>query len=120
MDENLKRKMCWNCEGSMPVNEDVCPYCRAEAVPREGHAQAQTALPTFEEDEKHEEGGSVATTMALLMGGCFFFLFGCLLFLFSDNGYFTLRWSDSYWFVYLLIAIPMLYVGFRRFQRTAE
>ncbi|MGZ3633930.1 MAG: hypothetical protein ACXWM7_06595 [Parachlamydiaceae bacterium] len=116
MSENTKKKLCWNCEGNVSLYEDTCPYCRASILPQIDSNQEEN--PT--EKKESTEGTSTAITMALLMGGTFFFLFGCLLYFFSEGDYFVLRWSNSYWFMYLLIALPMLYFGFQKLQHIPD
>ncbi|MBA3603562.1 MAG: hypothetical protein H0W50_07975 [Parachlamydiaceae bacterium] len=119
MVENDKRKMCWNCEANISFEADTCPYCRASIIPSMNDIQENSEEVDDEEDAsiQNDEGSLVAMTMALLMGGSFFFLFSLLLFFFSNNGYFVLRWSDSYWFLYLFVALPMLYFGIVNLQR---
>lgn len=116
MDENSKRKLCWNCEGNISLQEVVCPYCRASVIP----TTETNTEENNEEDDDTDRGTLVATTMALLMGGTFFFLFGCLLYFFSEGEYFVLRWSNSYWFIYLLIALPMLYFGLQKLRELPD
>lgn len=111
MDEKTKKKMCWNCEGNISLEEDVCPYCRAAIIPRGEEP------PLKEVSQESDRSAFISGTMALLMGGCFFFLFGALLFFFSDKGFFTLRWSDRYSAFYIVIALTMLYFGFRNLQK---
>jgi hypothetical protein len=119
MDENSKKKMCWNCEGNISLEEDVCPYCRASIIPHH-HDNFDASEEDEQESEDADEGTLVATTLALLMGGTFFFLFGCLLYFFSDGEYFVLRWSNAYWFIYLLIALPMIYFGLRNLRQIPD
>jgi hypothetical protein len=69
-------------------------------------------LPIDDEDEAADDNTfTVVTTMAMLMGGIILLLFAIALYFFGHDGYLELRWSDRYWFFYLLAAIPMLYVG---------
>lgn len=60
-----------------------------------------------------DESKKTVLIMSLLILGSVFFIFGFTLLLFSSEGYLTLHWNASYWFVYLLLAIPMMYFGFR-------
>lgn len=62
----------------------------------------------------------VITTMAMLMGGGIFVLFGFILLLFSNEGYLQLRWSDAYWFVYVLIGLPMVYFGIQNLGKFTD
>lgn len=52
-------------------------------------------------------------SLLLLLPGSLFFLFGLALFLFSQNGILTFKFSGKYWFVYLLGSWPLLYFGWR-------
>jgi hypothetical protein len=70
-------------------------------------------LPLF---NSATEASKVVITLALLIGGSIFFIFSLALLLFSDEGYLTLRWNGSFWFVYLLISIPMLIYGWKFIQ----
>lgn len=88
-------------------------------------ASEQMALPQdLQEDdvEEQEEAAvddskTVIVTMAMLMGGLVFFLFGSILWLFSHDGYLVLRWSDSFWPLYVICGSGMLYFGFRSLVR---
>lgn len=62
----------------------------------------------------------VVIPLTMLLAGSLSLLFGVLLFLFSHNGTFTLQWNASYWFVYLLASLPLLFVGWKTLQRLQE
>jgi len=52
--DNLKRKkLCWNCEGSVTFSEETCPFCGVSVVPAflEG-AEAEFAPPYKLTEEK--------------------------------------------------------------------
>ena len=49
----------------------------------------------------------------LLMSGSIFFLFGIVLFLFSDNGTLTLQWNGNQWPYFLLLSLPCVYFGWK-------
>lgn len=102
--------MCWNCEGNIALEEEICPYCRASIMPT---LEGQSTEEMGEQKTSSDDTAFLASTMALLMGGSFFFIFGCLLLFFSNNGYFVLRWSSHYWYLYFLVAIPMVLWGAR-------
>lgn len=73
----------------------------------------------IEEDEQlsHDDHTKlIVSTMAFLIAGTVFSLFGLILWLFSSDGYLELRWNASYWYLYLLFGIPLLYLGFRNLQ----
>jgi hypothetical protein len=33
MNRHEKKKLCWNCEGSVSFSEETCPYCGVSVVP---------------------------------------------------------------------------------------
>lgn len=117
MDDSKKR-MCWNCEGNIPLQEEVCPYCRASVLPIQSDESIEEE--SVSEEEKSGESKFIALTMGLLMGGSFFLLFSFLLFFFSNNGFFTLIWSDKYWYIYLFVSLPMLYFGWKKLQEIPD
>lgn len=86
------------------------PYAAEEVVKDE---ETFTLLPT--EGLKH-----VLAPLALLLFGSTFFLFGIILLLFSQEGIFTLRWNANIWFMYELLAIPLLFLGWRTLNRFKE
>lgn len=139
-----KTKLCWNCEGSAPVEEENCPYCGVYLGPGSESDEGDLLAPPYrihdqqtEEDildspyapeeepelrdyeqPEEEEGDmqSTITPLLLLLGGAVFLLFGLVLALFSQHGVFTLQWNGEYWYVYLLLAVPMLFFGWRSLQ----
>jgi hypothetical protein len=42
---------------------------------------------------------------------------GLLQLFFSDNGFLRLEWDSSYWFVYLLIALPLFFLGLKKAKK---
>ncbi len=55
--------------------------------------------------------------LLLLLLGSLSFVFGLILLLFSKDGVLTLRWNGDYWYLYLLVAIPLLGMGWRVLNR---
>ena len=132
------RKLCWNCEGSVHVRATKCPFCgselSAETPAPSSPYNAQTAVPAppysapaFEgaqpepalaaETPKEDLSRSVVLPMLLLLPGVFFLLFGVLLALFATDGLLTLRWNARYWFVYCMLACPLLWFGWKSLSR---
>lgn len=165
-------KMCPNCDGSIPHNATVCPYCGAEQVdPETNSAQMQlfkhqslqdslTSLykppysqraqsyDTQQEPEQPapkkpelfkevksvssgisqaamahaaagaEEGekakGSPIVPILLMFAGSNLCILGLLQFFFSEGGLLKLEWDASYWFIYCLISLPLLYLGYKK------
>lgn len=54
----------------------------------------------------------------LLMSGSLFFLFGAVLFLFSDGGHLTLQWEEDNWVYFIGFSIPATYFGWKLIQQT--
>lgn len=55
--------------------------------------------------------------LLLLMTGSIFFLFGTVLFLFSDHGTLILQWNADNWVYFLSASIPFCYMGWRHLQK---
>ncbi|MFQ5728961.1 MAG: hypothetical protein ACE5GN_01200 [Waddliaceae bacterium] len=151
MSATQKKKLCWNCEGRVPLEEENCPYCAVYLGPAPDEKRTDILTPPYrlvdsEEDEEipaspyavekegeeeEEESGidisvarsdlkSVILPLILLSMGSMSFLFGIILLLFSSHGIFTLTWNGDYWYVYLLSALPMLFLGWRVLRKLQE
>jgi hypothetical protein len=55
-------------------------------------------------------------SILLLMSGSIFFLFGVVLFLFSQEGTLTLQWKSHYWSYFLGLSCPFIYFGWKFLQ----
>ena len=86
-----------------PVNRDT------PANPQD--ADSETPEASFAEF-KH-----VLWAITFLLSGSVFFLFGTALALFSHNGVLTLQWNGDMWFLYLLVALPLLFFGWRAWSK---
>lgn len=95
-----------------------------EHVPRSPYAEKESESNAHEDVESKDKRHSVAetedplkdfkivtVTIISLLTGMVFFLFGTLLLVFSRNGILTLSWDGSFWFVYMIIGIPLLIYG---------
>ncbi len=151
MTKQEKKRLCWNCEGSVPAQAETCQYCGVSVVPAslDGSSQpftplyqptphpqappasqykqsfardsAQITNPQETENETHEasfvEFKHVLWAILFLLSGSVFFLFGTALALFSRNGVLTLQWNGDLWSLYLLVAIPLLFFGWRAWSK---
>ncbi len=54
----------------------------------------------------------------LLTAGLNLILFSLLLAVYGKNGRLTLTWNSSYWAFFLLAALPMVYIGWSRANRS--
>jgi hypothetical protein len=140
---SLKNENCPYCGVSLtvsPLLSDVknpfAPPYRFTEPSSHSIIPASPYLPSSEseshsEDSEHEDSSPSepletdelkATTISLLLllFGTVFLIFGIILWLFSDeHRIFILSWNGKYWFVYLLLGIPMSYFGWR-FSRQAD
>ena len=77
-----------------------------------GTAALPGALPRGEEEGK--VGKNVLFSIVALSLGSILFILGLLQIFFSDSGTLRLEWSTKYWFIYLFLALPLLYYGYRK------
>lgn len=153
-----KKKLCWNCDGNVPLKAEHCPYC---GVYIEQTTEVEEDEDDLEQDGAHAppytlSGGratngeipaspyaapkkpkpaapapkapkskvqesvapaptiqSVIIPLLLLISGSVFALFGLVLFLFSDNGLFILKWNGDHWPAYLVVGSLLLLGGWR-------
>ena len=56
----------------------------------------------------------------LLVGGSNFLLLSLMQLFFSKNGILRLEWNASFWFFYLLMALPMLYYGIKQCKNLSN
>lgn len=156
MKATPKKRLCWNCEGNVPVNLENCPYCSVylstpsaeeakeeedehtppyrlvssaddQKVPASPFSALESADPKEENQAKADPAEAAATMnemkvialpLVLLLAGSICFLFSLLMLLFSEGGLLTLQWNGSFWYIYLLIALPMLYFGWHSLQHV--
>jgi hypothetical protein len=125
-----KKKLCWQCEGGVSSAEDNCPYCGVYLHPdheMEASSDSPFAIPLFQvnadqndslshDNESFDEEHSLfhtAQALCLMVVGSTLLLFAAVLGLFSTDGVFTLQWNASYWYLYALCALPLLYWGWQ-------
>ena len=78
--------------------------------------QESLEMPTKTEDLSKEEASHTKkeiTAFLLLLPGLVFFLFGALLLFFSKEGKLVLEWNQNFGYLYLLGAVPLLFLGYR-------
>lgn len=67
-----------------------------------------------------DEFKRVALAVTLLLSGSVFFLFSLAMGLFSRNGVFTLHWDATYWFIYAILGLPLLFLGWRSLMKLDQ
>jgi hypothetical protein len=135
-----RQKMCPNCDGRIPYDATQCPYCFT-AVQGEGNSLKNSSLqdsltslytPPYaakaepEEKKRAVEDAAVlpkdAITeekeafwpMLLMSLGANLFVLGLLQFFFSENGQVRLEINSEFWFLFILLAIPLFYLGYKK------
>lgn len=79
---------------------------------------SQATEPEIEETQEappsRTDPKSMVLSLAFLLVGAAFAIFGVVLWLFADKtGHLNLRWNAQYWFIYLLLSLPMIYLGWK-------
>jgi hypothetical protein len=138
MAANQKKRLCWNCDGTVDVHLSHCTYCGAELL-RDQEAMEQEFSHEDEEESVFEEEGqfeeeeeereheparirqrSLTLPFMLMVPGTLLGLFGLMVWLFSHDGALELRWDASYWYIYVLLSLPLLVFGWRSLGRSEE
>lgn len=68
-----------------------------------------------EQVSEGEKANSMWPTV-MLVAGSNFLLLGLLQLFFAEDGVLKLEWNGSYWFIYCLAALPLLFFGFKKIQ----
>lgn len=157
MSATPKRKLCWNCDGSLALAVDQCTYCGASlkegaappkvkkkpidslappyAMLQEGsngvapqppfdvvnkQASVEETQEVSAEPSHTTEATNVFSSLLFLLGGSVFCLFGLVLWLFSQDGVFTLHWNGDYWYVYTTGGAALLFLGWRTMRHLND
>lgn len=131
MTQQVKKKLCWNCEGGITHTVETCPYCGVylspdnlkdepqaplkkgkEAIPAPPYQPSEEALAEEVEAPQQEQEGYLLP-LASLMAGAVFAIFGVIIYLFSQDGKLTLTWDSDWGLIFIAIAIPLLFIGYR-------
>lgn len=157
-----KSRLCWQCEGNISANDEVCPYCgvsvrplglgdvpyqigkdASQQVPKapytpdsfdeplpldnkielknlQGQEQLQNEPPKSNFEDPLYDFKIVTITIVSLLTGVVFLLFGTILLLFAHDGVLNLTWDGRYWYIYLLIGIPLLIYGWRQLMSIRD
>lgn len=98
------------------------PIPAPEASFKENHAPHK--LPEAPEEAPSNASARsffmLLTPLLLLLSGSIFSLFGAILALYSEGGVFTLHWNSSYWPLYLGLAAPLLFFGWRALNKLED
>jgi hypothetical protein len=141
MNANLTHghSLCLHCEELVHPYASHCPYCQkpvtAQSTTSATSLQASieslgkiAPINPFEQieqkqiDAKNQQPEAVDATFAshvahvilalfTLLAGSFFFFFGLLVLMFSQNGVFRLEWNVSSWPYFVFSAVTLLIIG---------
>jgi len=128
MTQQVKKKLCWNCEGGVAHTVETCPYCGVylspqnlkdeplnlkgkEEIPPPPYQPEESVLDEAEPQAQEQEG--YLLPLASLMAGAVFAIFGVIIYLFSQDGKLTLTWDSDWGLIFIAIALPLLYIGYR-------
>ncbi|NDD58401.1 MAG: hypothetical protein EBZ47_04005 [Chlamydiae bacterium] len=78
-----------------------------------GKFNASHSSSAVQVDQKEIHQSSFAPLFFLLAGGNLLII-GLLQFFFSEKGILRLEWNCSYWFLYCLLALPILFFGYKK------
>lgn len=95
-----------------PAQETASAYRDVTREPFRDVAAEELAMAT--EHQEEELGKSSLWPTLLLVGGSNLFLLSLMQLFFSKGGILRLEWDASYWLLYLLAALPMLYFGMKK------
>lgn len=79
--------------------------------------ETKESSPQKNAEPSMDEFKKVVMAVSFLLAGSVFFLFGLALVLFSTEGTFSLKWDGSFWYVYMLLATPLLYFGWKSLMK---
>ncbi|MFN4173669.1 MAG: hypothetical protein ACK4HV_01000 [Parachlamydiaceae bacterium] len=130
MTQQVKKKLCWNCEGSVTHTVETCPYCGVYLSPEnlKDDPQSQSRAPkelipkppyqpeevvAEELDTSKQEQDGYLIPLVSLMAGAVFAIFGVIIYLFSQDGKLTLTWDSDWGLIFIALAIPLLFIGYR-------
>ncbi len=99
-----------------PVKKKAEPFreTKMEKPFQTAHSTAAAMPLAAEEEESSSTTKSALLPILMLSLGSNLFVLGILQFFFSSNGFLRLEWDASYWFVYCILSLPLLYLGIKR------
>lgn len=101
----------------MKIESEFSPKFKSP-TPQKDSSFAGLSLP--EKTAEEEAGGSKSGFIALLLSllGSGLLILGLMQGLFSDEGFLRLEWNCRYWFLFCVLAMPMLYFGVKKSKES--
>lgn len=98
---------------SEPVKKKADTFKEVKSVTAGLGAHAMNINPS-EADENEAQKQSGLLPILFLSVGSNLCVLGLIQCLFSEGGLLKLEWDASYWFIYCLISLPLLYLGMKK------
>ncbi len=108
-----QRSTTYGTEESEPVKKKTETFKEVKTV-TSGLGATTMQMNTAEAESSEVKSQNPLMPILLLSVGSNLCLLGLLQFFFSESGFLKLEWDASYWFIYCLIALPMLYFGIKK------
>ena len=130
-----RQKMCPNCDGRIPQESTQCPYCFAQLSADSSNSKNTTPVtdplsalypPPYTTEAKitakavdpvsqvETASDSIPFWSILMLAlGSNLLTLGILQFFFSDRGVLRLEMNASYWFLMVIVSIPLIYFGLK-------
>lgn len=80
--------------------------------------EERTAAPKEEPLARQQSSKEFFPILLLSLGGLLLSL-SLLIFFFSEGGVLTLQWKAKYWFIYLLLSLPVLSLGWKGLKKIS-
>ncbi len=138
----LKIKQCWNCETNVSLSQENCVSCGVYLSPssNESENNYNILIPPYpqnndeeleiinkiedrEESEKKAQDPAlklVIATLLFLFAGSIFLLFTAFMLIFAQNGTLVLSLNADYWYIYLALSMPLLFLGWKGLNSLSD
>lgn len=145
MGQKKRLKLCQYCDGQIDLDVIVCPYCgnhvsepktfsqkpAEESLFPPPYASSQKSFDNLEENfsstapqpkelaaEPTTTRGNIFLPTLLFSLGMNLSLLGLFILFFSKKGELLLKWDAHFWFVYVLLALPLMFFGYKGLSRS--
>jgi hypothetical protein len=137
MKSSEKFKLCPSCDGKAPLEVVICPYCAQsfnDPTIKFKNSLSQSYNPPYSAERTHnapsepsvktEAAKEAVTTekslflpIALTTIGSNLVILSALLLILSHEGKVELSWNSSYWMLYALLGLPLVFVGYKLIKK---
>lgn len=115
--ENTNEQKSLDNNKSMSHEETLAslypPPYKPKVADTESSFEKEEEINTPQVKEEVMENNKSLVPTILFWTGVNILIFSLILLFFSKNGFLYLKWNASYWYLYSLISLPLLYFGFK-------